>query len=66
MALKDKQNHVHLQAGLKRPLLLTGDNHLFMSSHDEVSPLLHRSGGGDLSVRDVRRDEAQQALQEDL
>lgn len=37
-----------------------------MCSHDEMSPLLHSPGGADLSVRNVRGDEAQQALQENL
>lgn len=46
--------------------LRSHDDHLFVSSHDEMSPLLHRPGGADLSVWDVGRDEAQQALQEDL
>ncbi len=42
------------------------DKHLFVCSHDEVSPFLHRPGGADLSVGDVGGDEAQQALQKDL
>lgn len=39
---------------------------LFMCCHDEMSPLLHSPGGADLSVRNVRGDEAQQTLQENL
>lgn len=37
-----------------------------MGRHDEMSPLLHSPGVADLSVRNVRGDEAQQALQENL
>lgn len=39
---------------------------LFMGCHDEMSPLLHSSGGADFSVRNVGGDEAQQALQKNL
>lgn len=39
---------------------------LFVCSHDEMRPLLHRPGAADLSVGDVGGDEAQQALQKDL
>ena len=41
-------------------------SHLFVRSHDEMSPFLHRPGGADFSVGDVGWDEAQEALQEDL
>lgn len=37
-----------------------------MGADDELKPLLRGLGGGDFSVGDVGRDEAQQAVLEDL
>lgn len=40
--------------------------YLFMGADDELSPLLCGFSGGDFSVGDVGRDEAEQAILEDL
>lgn len=40
--------------------------YLFVGVDDELSPLLSSLSGGDFPVGDVGRDEAEQALQEDL
>lgn len=42
------------------------EKHLFVGSHDEMSPFLHRLGSADLSVGDVGGDEAEQAVLEDF
>lgn len=43
-----------------------GDRYLFVGVDDELNPLLCSLSGGDFSVGDVRGDEAEQAVLEDL